>query len=126
MIESRFHHLACGTQDVERLARFYTDVLGLSEMARHFDSDGRVRSIWLDLGGGLLMIERARSSREPVEGVASGFFLLALRVSPAERERLEQRLIRAGAAIESRTEYSSYCRDPDGNRLALSHYPEAS
>jgi glyoxylase I family protein len=126
---SRLHHLACGTRDVERLARFYRDVLGLPEIARQRQADGELRSVWLDLGGSILMIERTARTPEPAEteataGAGAGFFLLALRVDPDERGEFERRLAAAGFAIESRSESSSYTRDPDGNRIAVSHYPE--
>ena len=126
MSESRLHHLACGTPDVERLARFYSNVLGLPEVARHFEADGSLRSIWLDLGAGIFMIEKSGLEPSPVSGVGAGFFLLALRVSPEERTAFEGRLGAAGAEIESRSEWTSYARDPDGNRIALSHYPKAA
>lgn len=120
----RLHHLALGARDVERVAAFYRDVLGLSEVARQDDASGELRSIWLDLGGALLMVERTGDALRAVHGVGAGPFLLAIRVAPAEREALERALEAAGAPIESRTAYSSYARDPEGNRVALSHYPE--
>jgi glyoxylase I family protein len=124
-LSSRLHHLALGTTRVEGLARFYRELFGLPETARHLSADGTLRSIWLDLGGAaLLMIERTSSEPRHVEGVGQGLFLLAFRVSPAERSRLEQELESRGHAIESRTAYSTYSRDPDGNRVAISHYPE--
>lgn len=122
MTQSRLHHLACGTRDVEKLARFYREVLELPEIARHVESDGALRSIWLDLGGAILMLERTSAVREPVHGVGAGLFLLALRVTPEQREILERRLEASGAVIEDRTPYTSYARDPDGNRIAISHY----
>src|SRR4051812_11285629 len=122
---SRLHHLALGTSQVESLARFYRELFGLAESARHLSSDGTVRSIWLDLGGALLMIERTSSETRHVDGVGKGLFLIAFRVSPAERSRLERELEIRGHEIESRSAYSSYSRDPDGNRIAISHYPEA-
>lgn len=118
------HHLALGSADVERLASFYKDVLRLRERARHFDESGRLRSIWLDLGGPILMLEWTADSPRRVEGVGAGLFLLALRVSRAERARLERDLEARGYPIEARTPFTSYTRDADGNRLAFSHYPE--
>jgi catechol 2,3-dioxygenase-like lactoylglutathione lyase family enzyme len=120
---SRLHHLALGTSQVEDLARFYRELFGLVETARRLSPDGGLHSIWLDLGGALLMIERTSSETRHVEGIGQGLFLIAFRVSPAERSRLESELERRGHAIESRTAYSSYSRDPDGNRIAISHYP---
>jgi len=120
----RLHHLALGTAQVEGLARFYRELFGLSEAARHFGPDGALRSIWLDLGGPLLMLEYTASETRHVEGLGQGLFLIAFRVSSAERVRLERELESRGHAIESRSAYSSYSRDPDGNRIAISHYPD--
>jgi catechol 2,3-dioxygenase-like lactoylglutathione lyase family enzyme len=121
---TRLHHLAIGTPDVSRLAEFYREVFELAEVARHDDEHGSLRAVWLDLGGSLLMIERTAASRERVEGVGGGLFLLALRVGVEERPRLERALSARGHAVEARTTYSSYTRDPDGNRVAFSHHPE--
>jgi glyoxylase I family protein len=120
----RLHHVALGALDVERVARFYREVVGLPEVARHDDADGALRSIWLSAGETVLMIERSSEARERVEGVGPGPFLLAFAVTPGERADLERALHAAGAAIESRSEHSSYLRDPEGNRVAISHYPE--
>ena len=121
--EGRLHHLAVGSGDVERLARFYREFFGLSERARHLDEGGRLRSIWLDLDGALLMIELTSDLPRVVEGIGAGPFLLAFRVSPAERLRLESQLEAGGHRIEARTAFTSYTRDVDGNRVALSHHP---
>ena len=61
------HHLALGTTEVEGLARFYREVFGLEETARQLDAKGGLRSIWLDLGGALLMIERCGDPPRRVE-----------------------------------------------------------
>jgi glyoxylase I family protein len=120
---SVLHHLALGTRDVARLARFYIDVLELREVTRHLHADGSLRSVWLDLGGSLLMIEPTDEPPRSVVGVGSGPFLLAVAVLAEERQAFEARLERAGSVVESRSEFSSYARDPDGNRIALSVYP---
>jgi catechol 2,3-dioxygenase-like lactoylglutathione lyase family enzyme len=120
------HHLALGSADVERLAAFYRDVVGLSELARHNDGAGALRSIWLGLGGPILMIERTDRQPRRVEGIDSGPFLFAFAVSPSERRRLEVALEAIGQRIEGRTAFTSYSRDIDGNRIAFSHYPEAN
>lgn len=119
----RLHHVALGTPDVERLATFYREVFSLTERARHFDAERRLRSIWLDLEPSLLMIERTDEPLRRVAHIGAGPFLLAFTIDPAERRAVERALERAGVVIESRTEFSSYARDPDGNRIAISHYP---
>ena len=118
------HHLALGSADVERLARFYRDVFGLREIGRHLYPGGALRSIWLDLGGPILMLEHTDKPARRVEGVDPGPFLLALRVDRSQRHQLERRLEESGQAIESRTAFTSYSRDVDGNQVAISHYPE--
>lgn len=118
------HHIALGTRGVERLASFYREVFALEERARFKDDQGELRSIWLSLGDTILMIERTADPPRFVERIGAGPFLLAFAIDPRERAVSEQALERAGALIESRTEYSSYARDPDGNRIAISHYPE--
>ncbi len=120
---SVLHHLALGTRDVERLARFYIDVLELREVTRHLHPDGALRSVWLDLGGSLLMIEPTLDPPRTVVGVGSGPFLIAVSVSEGQRPAFEARLELAGSVVESRSEFTSYARDPDGNRIALSAYP---
>jgi catechol 2,3-dioxygenase-like lactoylglutathione lyase family enzyme len=122
---TRLHHVAVGTRDVERLARFYREAFGLREERRRDDEQG-LFSIWLDLEGSLLMIERSSEPERRVEGVGSGPFLLAFRVNASERAECESRLEQVGADIETRAEFTTYARDPDGNRIAISHFPETS
>lgn len=117
------HHVALGARDVSVVAAFYRDVVGLPELTRHFSDDGSLRSVWLALGGGaVLMVERTSDEPRAVTGVGAGPFLLAFRIVAEERARWEERLERAGAPIESRTEKTSYARDPEGNRVAVSFY----
>jgi catechol 2,3-dioxygenase-like lactoylglutathione lyase family enzyme len=121
---SRLHHVALGAQDVAALATFYREVFELPELTRHHHDDGSLRSVWLDLGGSVLMVEPSGEPPRRVEGVGAGPFLLALSTTPAQRLAAESRLEQAGCAIEARSDYSSYARDPEGNRIAISHYPE--
>jgi len=117
------HHVAVGTRDVEALARFYARLLATPELRRHSDQAG-LRSIWLDLSGTLLMIERSEAPVAPpwVEGVGLGAFLLAFRADAAGRVAFEERARALGARVESRSSFTSYLRDPDGNRIAVSEF----
>lgn len=123
---SRLHHVAFGARDVEGMARFYREIFGLCELERHMGQGGRLRSIWLDLGDGILMFEATDVATRPVATPAPGPFLLAFRVSLTERADLERLLLERGHSIEQRTAFTSYARDPEGNRVAFSHYPEAA
>jgi glyoxylase I family protein len=112
-----FHHLAIFVRELERVARFYREVLGLSEMARHRRKDGTLRSIWLAIpGGGFIALEENSSG-------SSGLALLALGISAADRKRVTEELGRRGIAIIKQTEWTLYFDDPEGNHLALSHHP---
>lgn len=119
----RLHHFALGAADPDRVAAFYRDLLGLREIARHREADGNLRSVWLDLGGPVLMVERSCGPPRRVEGVGPGPFLLALAADPARREALERSLAESGFPVESRTAHTIYFRDPEGNRVAASGYP---
>ena len=119
------HHLALGARDVASLAAFYRDVLGLRELRRHdLPEDGGLRSVWLDLGAGaVLMIEKTEQALRPViDAHDAGLFLLAL---SSDEETLERRcgvLAENGVELEKSTEFTRYFRDPEGNRFALSSY----
>ena len=116
------HHLALGSPDPESLSQFYREVFHLDESARHHDEQGGLRSIWLALNPGVLMIEKTtRPLRKKVLGVDAGFFLLAFESSDLQADH--KRLEKLGGVIEERSEYSLYFRDPEGNRCALSAYP---
>jgi catechol 2,3-dioxygenase-like lactoylglutathione lyase family enzyme len=121
-VSTRLHHIALGARDVERVAAFYRDLLGLPEVARHHAPGGSLRSIWLDLGGPVLMIERTDAPLRTVSGVGAGPFLLALACSPAECDACELALAVGGVVVESRTGHTRYFRDPEGNRVAVSSF----
>jgi len=116
----KMHHLALGARDIERVAGFYRDLLGLREVCRHHEPGGALRSIWLDLGGPVLMIERTEEPARRVQGIGAGPFLLALAAAPSERSVLERSLGASGFPVDSRTEHTIYFRDPEGNRVAVS------
>lgn len=118
----RLHHLALGAADVERVAGFYRDHLGMAELRRHHRDDGALRSVWLDLGGAILMVEQSSAPARRVEDVGPGPFLIAVRCTAEAREGVERALEAAGYAIEDRTDFTSYTRDPEGNRVAVSCY----
>jgi glyoxylase I family protein len=121
-----FHHLAIQVRDVERCAAFYRDVLGLPEQVRHLAPDGRLRSIWLTVpGGGFVAIEgcEGAAEKEAFRTPRPGLHLLALRIERGDREQVERALVEKGHPIVHRTPYTLYVRDPEGNRVGLSHHP---
>ncbi|MFT3916361.1 MAG: VOC family protein [Anaeromyxobacteraceae bacterium] len=123
-----FHHLAIQCADLVRCEAFYRDVLGLAVVKRWPDAMGGERSVWLALDGqgSFLALERAGAPPvdAPFQDPRPGLHLVALRIARADRERWEARLGAAGVAIVHRSRYTLYVRDPEGNRVGLSHHPE--
>lgn len=126
-----FHHLAIQCADLAACERFYRDVLGLPVLKRWPREEGGDRSVWLALGEGaappFLALERAGAAAEPrpfVDGRA-GLHLVALSIPAGERAAWEDRLARLGVPVVHRTRHTLYVLDPEGNRVGLSHYPEA-
>jgi catechol-2,3-dioxygenase len=116
------HHVALGAKDVSRVAGFYREVLRLPQVTEHHHDDGSLRSIWLSLGLGLLMVERTSEERRHVHGVDAGAFLIAF-TWPEGLEHAADWLASHQVATEDRSEFSLYFRDPEGNRAAISVYP---
>lgn len=79
------------------------------------------RSVWLDAGGVIVMIER-RDEAEPRIDAAS-LELVCFELPASEHEALGARLESAAVTIEARTLSTVYFRDPDGRRVGASAYP---
>jgi glyoxylase I family protein len=119
------HHLAVKVTDLARAESFYVGVLGLPVLRRWPLAAGvGDRSLWLDLGAGVfLALERAESGADKSE-TAAGLHLVALRIPRSERDAWAAKLAHAGHAVYQRTDYTIYVRDPEGNRIGLSHWPD--
>jgi catechol-2,3-dioxygenase len=123
------HHLAILVSDLARIEPFYTEVLGLGVLRRWPDAAGTgERSIWLELGdGAFLALERAPDNAPLSQDVAKpGYHLLALRIPETDRTTWRERLAQSGHPVTHETAFTLYFTDPEGNRLALSHWPEAA
>jgi catechol 2,3-dioxygenase-like lactoylglutathione lyase family enzyme len=116
---ARVHHLALRVADCARSAAFYSGMLGFQEI-RRFGEDGGVRSVWLRAGEAILMLETALRGAGADAG--SGHVLVfAVDALPA----WEERLVADGIAIDDRTAYTLYLRDPDGHRVGLTVFDGA-
>jgi catechol 2,3-dioxygenase-like lactoylglutathione lyase family enzyme len=120
------HHVALKVQDLARAERFFAQTLGLAVLRRWPASDGQgERSLWLDLGAGaFLALEKSSSEAGPLAADGPGLHLLALRIERAERQEWIDRLAKAGVPLYEQTAFTIYCRDPEGNRIGLSHWPD--
>lgn len=119
------HHLAVVVSDLPRAERFYCELLGLRAIRRWNDDRGEHRSTWVSLGACFLAIERAAQGEPKRADEAPGFHCIALKIGADERARWRTKLAAEGHPVERESPYSLYFRDPDGNLVALSHYPEA-
>lgn len=123
---STIHHIALKAIDLNRMTAFYRDLLGLKERDRFYTPDGDLRSIWFDLGPTILMLELSSTAdalySNPFQA-DTGYHLLALPIPANTRNAWRTYLEAKGVAIVHKTDFSLYIQDPEGNRLALSHYP---
>ena len=134
MVEGAIHHLAVVVKSLARAEHFYASVVGLRVIERRMDDDGYPRAIWLELGavstaggaGAFLALEKARVEAPTRVDEAPGWHCVAFAIARGERERWRERLQRAGHRVERESPFSIYTRDPDGNLVAFSHYPEAA
>lgn len=122
------HHLAIKVRDLPAAERFYREILGLPVQRRWPSDDGQGdRSLWLDLGAGaFLALERASLARTPLAEEEPGLHMVALRIGRDERPAWVARLAAAGVPIYRQTDFTIYFRDPEGNRIGLSHWPDSS
>jgi catechol 2,3-dioxygenase-like lactoylglutathione lyase family enzyme len=120
-----FHHVALQARDVEGVARFYREHLGLPELQRHLRDDGSLRSIWLGARAGagaeagFLAVEHLPDGAQGTQG----FSMVAFRIAPEGRAGLLEGLARAGVAVTRQTRWTVYVLDPEGNLVGLSHHP---
>jgi catechol 2,3-dioxygenase-like lactoylglutathione lyase family enzyme len=112
----RVHHIALVTPNVDGIAAFYRELLEVQETARHQDDQG-LRSVWLDLDGVILMVERGQLGQ-------GGWHMLSLAIEPGRRAYWAGRLKEHDAGPIGETGFTLYGQDPDGNAFGLSHYPE--
>ncbi|HEX3901300.1 MAG TPA: VOC family protein [Polyangia bacterium] len=130
------HHVALAVRDPAVCEAFYASVLHLPVLRRWPAADGAAgdRSVWMDLGGGaFLALERTSAGGVAPTGrqfdtadMAGGYLMIALRIPRAARADWEARLAAAGVAVVHRTAYTLYLADPEGNRVGLSHWPDAA
>lgn len=108
------HHIAIGTKNPDGLKQFYSVLPGLVFEKDHFLSSGELRSSWFFAGETRIMIEKEENPKAP----------LALVFSVPDRQ--QRRILEETFAsqFEGKTEFTRYFKDPDGNRLGFSSYPE--
>jgi glyoxylase I family protein len=121
MLIQDLHHIALRVRNVEAAAKFYGEILGLQEDRRFYLADKSLRSIWLKLSGNALLMLEAAGEGSHGE---CGWYLVAFKIS--DRQATLKHLARHQVPVESETEFTLYIRDPEGNRIGLSHWPRSA
>ena len=129
-----FHHLAIQCVDLARCERFYPRCWGCA-----CSGAGRARTAGRGTGasGSPWVTARWRPSSRwsgptaPLMGgrgvtAPPGLHLAALRIPAWERRMWEERLAAAGVEVVHRSRWTLYVRDPEGNRIGLSHHPRSA
>jgi catechol 2,3-dioxygenase-like lactoylglutathione lyase family enzyme len=117
----RLHHVSVGVDDLEEARRFYTEVLGLTELDTR--PDFGFPGAWLDLGVGQLHLV---PSSEPI-GPLPGAPHFALQVDDLEAvaEAIEARGIEVRRSNYTRgAGRQAFLTDPSGNLIELNQ-PDA-
>jgi catechol 2,3-dioxygenase-like lactoylglutathione lyase family enzyme len=121
------HHVALRCADLEKCVDFYRRDLGLDVLRRWPAEGGADRSVWLSTGKGFLALERASgpgAAAGSLEDAPAGWQVVALAIDRADRKAWEDRLAASGVAVARRSPFSIFFQDPEGNGVALSHWPE--
>jgi glyoxylase I family protein len=136
LVPDGVHHAAIQVRDLAAAERFYVGVLGLPVVRRWPGPAGAERSLWVGAapgGAAFLALEvvpsvegQPTAAEETARAERPGHHLLALRIARSERAAWEGRLAAAGVPITARSDFTLYFCDPEGNRLGLSHFPDAA
>jgi glyoxylase I family protein len=121
------HHLAIRVRDLAAAERFYCGVLGLVVLRRWPAAEGAgERSIWVDTGDGAFLALEITDADADADADADdpGLHLVALKIEARQRVGWKERFAGAGVAVYHQTRFTLYVRDPEGNRVGLSHWPD--
>ena len=119
MRPTHLDHVSVIVTDVERSRRFYTEVLGLKEIAPPYTFNFVV--LWFDLGGQYLHLLH----KPQPDAISPRHFCLHVADIAAARAECQKH----GLAIEETVRIPNadrfFIRDPDGNRIELLHWHKA-
>lgn len=141
------HHLAIQCHDLIGMVRFYEHVLRLPVVRRwpldpaptasgattagatprpSGDLGAGLRAVWLGIGTAVIALERVGEAADPPpwQSPTPGLHLVALQIFPWTRQLWRDHLALYDVPILYESEWTLYLRDPEGNRVGLSHFPE--
>jgi len=134
----RLAHLCLTTNDLDRQIRFYRDQLGLTVKFRFAAADGSIFGVYVAMGDTTFVefFDQAGASKQwgdgstpgPItEGSRYGHFCLEVTGLPALREQLIARGVDIGPIRTGMDgSFQAWLADPDGNRIELMEYTNAS
>jgi hypothetical protein len=105
------HHIAIGTPHLLEMVEFYSLLPGLKFLEWKLDENKEKRSAWIDAGGILLMIEK-RSYKKGPEAIVFSI------------QCITESNFKNLPPILSKTDYTIYLEDYDGNKVGYSSFPE--
>jgi hypothetical protein len=113
------HHIAITSNIPERLSQFYEELPGLMKIQENREN-GIIRSVWFAIHNSksILMIERGEN-KAPYTLVFDLLYFFSV-----NKNKIISEMKNIIPLVESKTEFTFYFRDPDGNRLGYSSYPE--
>ena len=123
------HHLAIQCHDVRGMVHFYEQVLRLPVVRRWPDKNHHVardRSVWMGVGASFIALERVDDEAEPSpwRSPTPCMHLVALQIFPWNRQLWRDHLALHDVPIVLESQWTLYVRDPEGNRVGLSHFPD--
>jgi catechol 2,3-dioxygenase-like lactoylglutathione lyase family enzyme len=121
-------HVAVVTADVERAAKFYTEVLGFRETVR-LDTTHSGLIIFVSLDGCQVELFGGGNPRDPKEGVNEvGYKHITLLVDDVDAEYTRLKELGVDFYMDPTTVESglrlAFFRDPDGNPIELLQRPD--
>ncbi|MCO4760940.1 MAG: VOC family protein [Myxococcales bacterium] len=123
------HHLAIQCHDLITMVRFYNTVLRLP-VVRRWPRDPDLgtgdRAVWMGLGTSVIALESVDEAATPDDWQSQtpGLHLVALQIFPWGRQLWREQLALHEVTILYESQWTLYIRDPEGNRVGLSHFPD--
>ena len=118
----RVHHIAIQVADLAAMSAFYRDLLGLTETKAARDG-----VTWFTAGEIILMLEPVNGAiRDEVFASSTpGLHVVSFGIDVATRDAWKEKFATRPILLERETPYSLFIRDPEGNRIGLTHFPVA-
>jgi catechol 2,3-dioxygenase-like lactoylglutathione lyase family enzyme len=116
----KLSHVAIGCADIEKVATFYVEMVGLTEAFRLMDDEGALRIIYLDAGGDTFL-ELLNRGGEVQAAAATGLSHICLEVDDikATIAGLQQSGVEITTPVKVASDgnLQAWITDPEGGRI---------